>query len=134
MAQKVLVVEDEQALRDALSLKLKKEGFTVFEAKNGDEGLNSAKTDHPDIILLDIMMPETNGLDVLQELKSNVGLMQIPVLVLTNLPEASAEQKAMKLGATEYLVKSNSPLEVLVEKIKSHLKKSAAEPKFRGTK
>lgn len=134
MSKCVLIMEDEQPLRDALSDKLKAEGFKVVEARNGNEGLELAKSEHPDIILLDIMMPETNGLDVLKELKSNIGLMQIPVLVLTNLPEASAEQEAMKLGAEDYLVKANCPLETLVEKIKTHLKASEAEPKFRGTK
>lgn len=119
----VLIIEDEQALRDALSIKLKNEGYEVLGAKNGIEGLELAKSSKPDCVLLDIMMPGMNGLDVLKEIKANVGLVNIPVIVLTNLPEESARKKVEELGGSEYLVKSNVPIEELVEKIKNYLSK-----------
>lgn len=118
---KILIIEDEIALRGALSIKLKKEGFEVLEAQNGQEGLNLAMTQKPDLVLLDIIMPEMNGLDVLKDIKNNVGLATVPVIVLTNLPEENAKEKVKELGGTEYLVKSNIPLEELVAKIKTYL-------------
>jgi len=118
---KILIIEDEIALRSALSVKLKKEGFEVLEAQNGQEGLDLAVTQKPDLVLLDIIMPGMNGLDVLKDMKSNAGLVNVPVIVLTNLPEESAKEKVKELGGTEYLVKSNMPLEELVAKIKTYL-------------
>ena len=118
---KILIIEDEIALRSALSIKLKKEGFEVLEAQNGQEGLDLAVTQKPDLVLLDIIMPGMNGLDVLKDMKSNAGLVNVPVIVLTNLPEESAKEKVKELGGTEYLVKSNMPLEELVAKIKTYL-------------
>lgn len=118
---KILIIEDEIALRSALSIKLKKEGFEVLEAQNGQQGLDLAKTQKPDLVLLDIIMPGMNGLDVLKAMKANAGLLNMFVIVLTNLPEESAKEKVKELGGTEYLVKSNIPIEDLVTKIKSYL-------------
>lgn len=118
---KILIIEDEIALRSALSIKLKKEGFEVLEAQNGQQGLDLAATQKPDLVLLDIIMPGMNGFDVLKNIKSNAGLVNVPVIVLTNLPEESAKEKVKELGGTEYLVKSNMPLEELVAKIKTYL-------------
>lgn len=117
---KVLIIEDEAPLREALALKLKKEGFEPIQAPDGIEGVQLAKTQKPDLIFLDVIMPKMNGLDVLKELKSNAAIMNIPVIMLTNLPEDSAKQKAQELGAVEYLVKSDSPLEELIEKVKKY--------------
>ena len=118
---KILIIEDEIALRSALSIKLKKEGFLVLEAQNGRQGLDLAVSQKPDLVLLDIIMPGMNGLDVLRDMKSNAGLVNVPVIVLTNLPEENAKEKVKELGGTEYLVKSNVPLEDLVVKIKTYL-------------
>jgi DNA-binding response OmpR family regulator len=117
---KVLIIEDEIPLREALVLKLKKEGFEPIGAKDGAEGIEAARTQKPDLIFLDILMPKMNGLDVLKELKTNAALVNTPIIILTNLPEESARQKAKELGAAEYLVKSNSPLELLIEKVKKY--------------
>lgn len=124
---KILIIEDEVALREALSFKLKKEKFEVLEASNGQEGLDLAKAQKPDFILLDIIMPGMNGLDVLKEMKANAGLLNTPIIVLTNLPEESAKEKVEELGGTEYLVKSNVPLEALVTKIKTYLANAPKE-------
>lgn len=117
---KILIIEDEQALREAMSIKLQKEKFEVLVAKNGQEGLNLVQAEKPALILLDIIMPGMNGLDVLKEIRAKGA--KAPVIVLTNLPEESARQKVQELGGTEYLVKSNVPLEELVTKIKAYLK------------
>lgn len=127
MPQSVLIIEDEMPLRQALSIKLKQEGINVLEAKNGREGLEIVKEAKPDLILLDIIMPGMNGLDVLKSIKSNLNLIKIPVIVLTNLPEESARAKVTELGGTEYLVKSNIPIEKLILKIKQYLSQSPIE-------
>lgn len=121
MAQSILIVEDELPLRQALKMKLEKEGYKVIEGTNGEEGLELAKTQRPSLILLDIMMPKMNGLDVLKGIKSNAILGSVPVIMLTNLPEESARTKVEELGGSEYLVKSNIPIEELVTKIKGYL-------------
>lgn len=121
MAQSILIVEDELPLRQALKMKLEKEGYKVIEGTNGEEGLELAKTQRPNLILLDIMMPKMNGLDVLKGIKSNAILGKVPVIMLTNLPEESARTKVEELGGSEYLVKSNIPIEELVTKIKGYL-------------
>ena len=125
MAQSVLIIEDELTLRQALVMKLQKEGIDVFQAQNGEEGLEMAKTYRPNLVILDIIMPKMNGLDVLKGIKSNAGLLNIPVIVLTNLPEESARKKVEELGGNEYLIKSNIPIEELTDKIKSYLAQAA---------
>jgi DNA-binding response OmpR family regulator len=121
MDQTILIIEDEVPLREALNMKLTKEGYKVLQAPDGEAGLNMAKTQKVDLILLDILMPKLNGLDVLKGIKSNPALQKIPVIVLTNLPEESTKTKVNELGAQEYLVKSNVPIEEIVGKIKEHL-------------
>lgn len=117
---KILIIEDETPLREALKIKLTKEGYEAIEAQDGIQGIEMAKAEKPDLIFLDVIMPKLNGLDVLKEIKSNSALMNCTVIMLTNLPEESAKQKAKELGASEYLVKSNSPLEALMEKVKQY--------------
>ena len=118
---KILIVEDEISLSNALKDKLSQEGLEIIVAKDGNEGVNLAVQNHPDLILLDIMMPKMNGLDVLKALKNNPGLLSIPVFVLTNLPQENTGKIAKDLGAEEYLVKANLPLGELVKKIKARL-------------
>ena len=118
---KVLIVEDEIPLRMALKTKLTSEGITVLEAKDGAEGVQMAMANRPDLILLDIIMPKMNGIDVLKDLKNNVGLANVPVFMLTNLSEESTAKIVQELGAEEYLVKSNIKIEDLAAKIKTRL-------------
>ena len=121
MAKTILIVEDEQPLRDALEDKLKKEGFVALIAKNGLEAVEVATAEKPDLILLDLMMPGKNGLDVLQEIRQNIGIFQTPVIVLTNLEATADIEKALEMGATTYLVKATYSLEEVVGKIKKTL-------------
>lgn len=118
---KILIIEDEVPLREALKAKLKEEGMTVLAAKDGYEGVQMATQNKPDLILLDIIMPKKNGLDVLKDLKNNLALVNIPVYVLTNLAEESSKKVSIELGAEEYLVKSNLKLADLASKIKTRL-------------
>ncbi|HPN96394.1 MAG TPA: response regulator [Candidatus Moranbacteria bacterium] len=120
--KKILVVEDEATLHRALLEFLTSEGFEVFSALDGEEGIEITKTKKPDLVLLDIILPKKDGYEVLDELKKNPETKSIPVILLTNLESAEDIQKAFEKGATTYLVKSSYKLEDVVKKIKETLK------------
>lgn len=112
----ILLVDDDLTLREMYDERLKAEGFDIIQASNGDEALRKAKENKPNIILLDIMMPKVNGFDVLKELKADPELKDIPVIILTALIQDVDRVQGKKLGATDYIVKSETmPGEVLVK-------------------
>lgn len=115
---KVLIADDELRLRKVVSLHLKKSGFDVFEAGNGQQAVDMAKEISPDVIVLDVMMPEKSGLEACAEIKSLEGLKEIPVILLTAMAESDDIQKGKEAGADEYLTKPFSPKE-LIDIIKS---------------
>ena len=119
---KILIVEDDLLVSRMYQRAFISEGFNVDLAANGREGLKKAQEGRPDLVLLDIMMPEMNGLEVLSALKTDEALKAIPVVVLTNLSGTRDAEAAMAKGAAEYLVKSEyKPREVVI-RVKSHLK------------
>lgn len=119
----VLLVDDELALREMYSERLKADGFTVETAKDGEEALAKARDLHPNIILLDIMMPKINGLDVLKQLKADESTKEIPVIVLTALIQDRDKMESITSGADAYIVKSETMPGDVVSKIKSILEK-----------
>lgn len=119
---KILIVEDDPTLLEMYSLKLQEEGFAFFTAPDGDEGLEIALKEKPDVILLDIMMPKMDGFAVLVELKKNEETKNIPVLMLSNLGQKNDVTKGKELGAEDYIVKASMTPTQVVEKIKSYLK------------
>ena len=120
--RKILVVEDDAYLSNAYRVKLTKAGFEVRNAFDGDEALQLLQTFTPDIILLDIVMPRKDGFAVLQEIKSNEKLKNIPVILVTNLGQKEDIDKGMKLGAAEFFIKTDFTLNDLIQKIESMLK------------
>lgn len=121
--KKILITEDETLLRNALSEKLRLEGFEVLAAENGQKGLDLALAEHPDLILLDIIMPVMDGLTMLKKLREDAWGKEAAVILLTNLsandhimPEVIEQQPAF------YLVKTDWTLDKVVEKIKETLK------------
>jgi DNA-binding response OmpR family regulator len=118
---KVLVVEDEEALRKVLQEKLERFGFETFAAKDGMEGWDMAKSKNPDIILLDLILPKRDGFEVLSMLKQDEELKGIPVIVLSNLAEDENLKKALQMGAEDYFVKAQHPINEVVEKVKNRL-------------
>jgi len=116
--KKILFIEDELALQKALSDTLSNEGYEILSALDGELGLRIARTEKPDLILLDLILPKKHGLSVLKTLKSDDRTKHIPVIILTNLEGAEDIEKALSLGATTYLVKTNYSLEDILEKIK----------------
>lgn len=122
MSKKILFVEDEPNLQKAVGEVLKQEGYTIFGAFDGAEGLEIAKKEKPDLILLDLILPKKDGFEVLKELKADEKMKDIPVIILTNLEGTGDVEKALNLGATTYLVKANYELEDILAKIKEFLK------------
>lgn len=112
----ILLVDDDLTLREMYEERLKAEGFMIVQASNGEEALNKAKDIKPSIILLDIMMPKINGFDVLKDLKADPELKDIPVIILTALIQDVDRVQGDKLGATDYIVKSETmPGEVIIK-------------------
>ena len=119
--KKILFVEDEDALQQTFGDFLKQEGYEVVGALDGEAGVKLAKSEKPDLILLDLILPKLNGFEVLEELKKNPETKDIPVIILTHLEEIEYIQRAIEAGAKGYLVKSNYSLTDLLEKIKKTL-------------
>ena len=121
MDKKILIIEDDVILREVLSDFLVKEGFTVVTASNGEEGVNQAKKKKPDLIILDIILPKKDGFEVIKDLKRDEKTEKISIVLLTNLESLNDIEKALNLGATTYLIKSDYSLEEVVKKIKDIL-------------
>ena len=119
MGYKVLVAEDDNFLMSAYSTKLAKEGFEFKIASDGEEVLEILKTFTPDVLLLDLVMPRKDGFAVLEEIKKMDGFKDIPVIVTSNLGQKEDIDRAMALGARDFITKSNLSMSDLVEKIKS---------------
>ena len=121
---KVLIVDDESGILKMYSEYLSSQGFEVITSPNGEEGVKIAKEEKPEVILLDIIMPKLNGLDVLKNIKEDPDLKNIPVYLLTNLPEECSGTKAKELGAAGYLVKAQNEPKVIVDVIRGIAAKS----------
>ncbi len=118
---KILVAEDDSFLVNAYRVKLSKAGFEVKIARDGQETMESPATFIPDLILLDLMMPVKDGFAVLKELKANEKWKAIPVIVASNLGQKEDLDKAMQLGATDFVIKSDLALADLITKINTQL-------------
>jgi DNA-binding response OmpR family regulator len=117
----ILLVDDDLTLREMYMERLKAEGFTVEMAKDGEEALEKAADLHPNIILLDIMMPKINGLDVLKKLKGSDQTRDIPVIVLTALIQDREKMESITRGADDYIVKSEMMPGDVIAKVKNLL-------------
>lgn len=118
---KVLLVEDDKMILDMYTLKFSQEGYDIIQAENGKDGLDLAKKENPDIILLDIILPQMDGFTVLKEIKQVDGLKDVPVILLTNLGQDGDVKKGLELGANDYLIKANYTPSQVVDKVKSVL-------------
>lgn len=115
--KKVLLAEDDIFVSDVYSMRLQREGYEVILARDGREALNQISEKIPDILLLDIMMPYMDGVEVLQEVKKKDDLKNIPVIMLTNLSEKENIEKTIEMGANDYLIKSHFTPSEVVEKV-----------------
>lgn len=122
MAYKILLAEDDIQLSDMYKHKFELEGFEVRSAGDGQIAIDQLETFAPDLVLLDIMMPRVNGLEVLKSIRQNPKKKDMLVVMLTNLGNETTSEEIYKLGATDYIVKADmTPLEV-VSKVKEILK------------
>jgi len=121
--KKILIVEDEEILLAALQEELNQGGYDTEGAKDGEEGLKKVKEYKPDLILLDLVMPKMDGMEVLKKLKEDAETKDISVVILTNLSDYERISDALALGAKDYLVKANYSLSDLLQKVKSVLER-----------
>lgn len=115
--KKILIIEDEELLRDLYSSKFRMKGYDVQAAKNGAEGAAVAKTFHPDVILLDIAMPHFDGWEALAFIKSNAATAYALTIVFSNLPQEGNESKSLEMGAAAFLVKTKYTPSELVDEV-----------------
>ncbi len=120
--KKVIVIDDDENLRFALTDKLRMSGFDVLEAKNGEEGLKKCLEARPDVILLDIMMPLMNGMDMLKKLREDKWGKDAKVIMLTVLENAEPIADAMSGGNFSYIIKTKVNAEDIVVKVNEILK------------
>lgn len=124
----IFLVDDDPLLVRMYQKKLELDGHKVKTAPNGEEAVQGISSSKPDLVLLDVMMPKMNGIEVLTKLKQDEGTKSIPVVMLTNVSSRDANtDKALELGAVAYLVKSNYTPKEVVQKVKELLKASTSE-------
>ena len=111
----ILVIEDDRSLREGLAINLKKQGYTVLCAEDGQEGLEKAFDTRPDLIVLDLMLPSIPGLEILEELRKQE--MEVPVLILSARSQTPVKVEGLKLGADDYLTKPFELPELLARSV-----------------
>lgn len=120
--RRILLVEDNRFLRKAAEATLRRHGFDVLTAQDGEEALRLARAKAPDLVLLDMIMPKLQGFEVLRMLKQDPATRPIPVIVLSNLGQESDVKQALEAGAVAYLIKASLTLEELVKRVDEVLK------------
>jgi len=120
--KKILIIEDEKPLAHALELKLSHEGFAIVSTRSGEEGLEYLANEKFDLVLTDLIIPGVDGFKVLETILEKK--MKVPVIVMTNLNQEEDRKRAFDLGASEFFVKSNSPISLIVESIKNKITSS----------
>ena len=116
--KKILIVEDDESLRNALKYKINREGFSALIAKDGGEGLEIGIKEKPDLILLDVLMPKMNGVTMLKKLRENSWGKNVPVLLLSNDDDPEHIRETLKDNAVDYLIKSDWELGNIIKRIK----------------
>jgi len=120
-AKKILIVEDDKFLLRAYKIKLAQAGFKLLTAEDGEKGIEMAKKQLPDLVILDLMLPKLTGFEFLKRAKKDPKIKNIPVVVLSVLGQKSDWEKAMELGAAEYFIKTDYTLDEIVKKINKFL-------------
>ncbi len=131
--EKILVVEDEKNILELVKYNLEQEGYRVTTAMRGDQALEQVRKDKPDLMILDLMLPGMDGIEVCKTLKQNYKTAGIPVIMLTAKSEETDKIVGLELGADDYVTKPFSPRE-LVARVKSVLRRSQEKPKEQSHK
>lgn len=132
MIKKVLLIEDDEFISDLYKRQLDIGGFFTYAFSNGNDGLKTVQENHYDLILLDVMLPGMNGLDVLRSIKQNEATKDIPVIILSNLGQDAVIKEGLTLGAVGYLIKASFTPSQIVQEIKSILGQEL-EPKAQAS-
>lgn len=123
MQKNILIIEDDDFFRGLIAKKLLFEEFDVHTAATGQEGIAKIKEVKPDLVLLDMLLPSMDGFEVLQKVKEDSEIATTPIIIASNLGEQEDIDRALKLGAVDYLIKSQYTPEMIIEKVKKLLKK-----------
>lgn len=119
MNKKILWVEDDKLIGTILSKKLLSSGFDIFHAQNGEEAFEILKSVLPDAIVLDLVLPNMSGFEILETIRKDDSVNKIPVMILSNLSKQSDMERAKALGAKKFLVKATASLDQIVEEMRS---------------
>ena len=120
--KKIIIIEDEEVLLDLLKKKLIQENYQVISAQDGQKGLDKIRAEVPDLILLDIVMPKKGGFEVMKELNQDAQLKNIPIIIISNSGQPVELDRIKKLGAIDWLIKTNFNPQEVVDKVKKYLK------------
>ena len=127
-SKKILVVDDEDFVRQAIAGKLRDSGFEVLEAENGESAVTSALENHPDLILLDVIMPKMDGVEAMKKIRQDSWGRNVPLILLTRMePDDQMLQEIIANKPTYYLVKSNYKIEDIVNKVKEKLTEETSQ-------
>ncbi|MDD5144584.1 MAG: response regulator [Candidatus Pacebacteria bacterium] len=118
---KILLIEDEEIMLDLLQRKLAQEGYDISVARNGEEGLDMMKEFIPDLVLLDIIMPKKGGYEVMEEMSRDESLNKIPIIIISNSGQPVEIDRAQKLGAKDWLVKTDFNPQEVIAKVRKQL-------------
>lgn len=121
MNKKVMIVEDDEHISKVYEIKFRKEQIEVSVARDGEDAVLKITAEKPSVIILDLMLPKRDGFWVLEQIKKNPETAKIPVIVLSNLGQKSDQDRVMALGANEYLVKVDYPIQDVINKVKGYL-------------
>jgi len=125
--KKILIIEDEQILGEIISKKLATEGYEVSLARDGEEGMEKLRSILPDLVFLDIVMPKKDGMEVLEEMKSDEKLKTIPIIVISNSGQQSEIERIVGLGIKDYIIKAQFSPDDIVEKAHKYLNQEYSE-------
>ena len=121
MPKKILIIEDEEVMYNLLARKLSSRGYEISIAKDGEEGLAKLREAMPDLVLLDIVMPKKDGFEVMEEMQKEDNLKAIPVIVISNSGQPLEIERIKKLGAKDWLIKTEFDLQEVIEKVQKQI-------------
>jgi len=124
-AKKIMLIEDDRFLSSLIKVRLEKDGFGVVQSFDGDEAIKHLPEEHPDLVILDLVMPKTNGFEVLKAISLMPGLERTPVVIVSNLAQDSDIEKARQLWAKAYFVKVKISIDDLIGKIENLVQQSS---------
>lgn len=121
MAKKITIVEDEELILNLLQKKLANEGYEISVARNGEDGLKLMHEQKPDLVLLDIIMPKKGGFEVMEEMQKDSRLKRVPIIIISNSGQPVEIDRAQKLGAKDWLIKTDFDPQEVVDKVKKQI-------------